>query len=169
MVTLLQKEANKLLVANELLYRVTERPAGTKVHQLVLPKEYLSTVLRSLHDESGHLGVENTLELVRDRFYWPKLGAEVVQYVKNCGRCVARKTPPQRAAPLNQITSKGPLDLVCIDFLSLEPGSQGFANVLIVNDHFTRYAQAFPAKDQKASTVAKILCERYFLHYGLPA
>lgn len=118
---------------------------------------------------SGHLGVEKTVELIRDRFYWPKMGAEVAQYVKSCGRCVARKTAPQRAAPLNQITSKGPLDLVCIDFLSLEPDSQGFANILVVTDHFTRYAQAFPAKDQRASTVAKILCERYFVHYGLPA
>lgn len=86
------------------------------VHLLVLPKEYVSMVLRSLHDESGHIGVEKTIKLIRDRFYWPKMGAEVEQYVKNCGRCVARKTPPQRAAPLNQITSKGPLDLVCIDF-----------------------------------------------------
>lgn len=113
--------------------------------------------------------MEKTLELIRVRFYRPKQGAEVAQYVKNCGRCVARKTPPQRAAPLNQITSNGPLNLVCIDFLSLEPDSQGFANILIVTDHFTRYAQAFPVKDQKASTVAKILCEQYFVHCGLPA
>ena len=168
-VTLLQREANKLLVTDNLLYRVIERPPGTEVRQLVLPREYILTVLRSLHDESGHLGVEKTIELIRDRFYWPRMGTEVEQYVKNCGRCVARKTPPQRAAPLNQITSKGPLDLVCIDFLSLEPDSQGFANILVVTDHYTRYAQAFPARDQKASTVAKILCERYFVHYGLPA
>lgn len=31
-----------------------------------------------------------------------------------------------------------------------------------------RYAQAFPAKNQKALTVAKILVEKYFVHYGLP-
>ena len=165
----MQKGAKKLLISDDLLYRVTKRSPGTVVHQLVLPCKYVPLVLRSLHDESGHLGVEKTVELVRDRFYWPKMGAEVEQYIKNCGRCIARKTPPQRAAPLNQITSKGPLDLVCIDFLSLEPDSQGLANVLVVTDHFTRYAQAFPAKDQKASTVAKILCERYFVHYGLPA
>lgn len=32
-----------------------------------------------------------------------------------------------------------------------------------------RHPQALTAKDQKASTVAKILCECYFVHYGLPA
>uniref|UniRef100_A0A672GGI4 Gypsy retrotransposon integrase-like protein 1 n=1 Tax=Salarias fasciatus TaxID=181472 RepID=A0A672GGI4_SALFA len=166
--TLLNKEASRLVIQDDLLHRKVEKEGAT-VNQLVLPQQYIDMVLRSLHDESGHLGVEKTLKLVRDRFYWPKMGTEVEQYIKNCGRCITRKALPQRAAPLNQITSQGPLDLVCIDFLSLEPDSQGYANILVVTDHFTRYAQAFPAKDQKATTVAKILCERYFVHYGLPA
>ncbi|RVE74756.1 hypothetical protein OJAV_G00024780 [Oryzias javanicus] len=165
---LLSKEASKLVIQDHLLYRKVERK-GTGVKQLVLPKEFVPMVLRSLHDESGHLGMDKTIELIRDRFYWPKMGAEVEQYIKNCGRCITRKALPQRAALLHHITSQGPLDLICIDFLSLEPDSQGFANILVVTDHFTRYAQAFPAKDQKATKVAKILCERYFVHYGLPA
>lgn len=165
---LLNKEVSKLFIQNHLLYRKVEKN-GTEVKQLVLPREYVPMVLRSLHDESGHLGMDKTIEFIRNRFYWPKMGVEVEQYIKNCGRCITRKALPQRAAPLKQITSQGPLDLVCIDFLSLESDSQGFTNILVVTDHFTRYAQAFPAKDQKAVTVAKILCERYFVHYGLPA
>lgn len=74
----------------------------------------------------------------------------IEQFVKNCGRCVTRKTIPKKVAPLNHLTSSGPFDLVCIDFLSIEP-------VLIVTDHFTCYTQVFAAKDQKALTVAKIL------------
>ena len=79
------------------------------------------------------------------------------------------KTPAKKAAPLHQITSSGPMDLVCIDFLSMESDSRGISNVLVVTDHYTRYAQAFPATNQKALTVAKILVEKYFVHYGLPA
>ncbi len=60
-------------------------------------------------------------------------------------------------------------NLVCIDFLSIEPDSRGMGNVLVVTDHFTRYAQAFVTKDQKALTVAKILCDKFFVHYGLPS
>lgn len=40
--------------------------------------------------------------------------------------------------------------------------------MLIVTDHFTRYAQAFITKDQKALTVAKVLFEKFFVHYGFP-
>lgn len=39
----------------------------------------------------------------------------------------------------------------------------------VITDHFTCYAQAYPARDQKALTVAKILVEIFFIHYGLPA
>lgn len=58
---------------------------------------------------------------------------------------------------------------MCIDFLSIETDLKGIANVLVVTDHFTRYAQAFPCRDQRALTVAKTLFEKFFVHYGLPS
>lgn len=104
---------------------------------------------------------------MRERFFWPKMGVDIADYVKTCGRCVVRKTLPRRAAELNQLTSSGPLELVCIDFLSMEPDSCGVMNVLVVTDHFTRYAQAYPTRDQKASMVAKVLVERFFCQLRL--
>lgn len=167
-IALLRRQGPKLKIENKLLYRVTNSSCRKENIQLVLPSRYWSHVLRSLHDDSGHLGVERTTELLRDRFYWPRMSSYVEQYVKNCGRCVTRKTVPKKAAPLNHLTSNGPFDLVCIDFLSIEPDSRGLSNVLVVTDHFTRYAQAFVTKDQKALTVAKVLCDKFFVHYGLP-
>lgn len=73
----------------------------------------------------------------------------------------------QEGGPLHHMTSSGPFDLLWIDFLSIEPDSKGMSNVLVVTDHFTRYAQAFATKDQKALTVAQILCDTYFVYYGL--
>lgn len=80
---------------------------------------------------------------------------------------MAHKTLPHKAMPFQQITSYGPLELVCLDVLSLEPDSQGVANILVITDHFTQYAQAFPTNNQKASTVAKVLLEKFFVDYGL--
>lgn len=70
---------------------------------------------------------------------------------------------------MKQITSNGFLDLVCIDILSVEPNSSGLANDLVFTDHFTRYAQAYPTKEQRASTAAKTLVEKVYVLYGLPA
>lgn len=136
--------------------------------QLFLPEKHRTTVLVSLHDEYGHLEADRTLRLVRDRFYWPNMRKEVENYCHSCLTCIQRKTLPQRAATMGHLQSQEPLELVCIDFLCLEPNIGGRGNVLVVTDHFTRYAQAYPTKDQKASTVAKVLMEKFFIHYGLP-
>ena len=165
----LKKEIGKLMMKDGLLHRLSKRPSGEEVTQLVLPKQFRDVVLKSTHDDLGHIGVERTTDLLRSRFFWPKLACDTEQYIKNCGECITRKTPCHRAAPLHQIVSSGPMDLVCIDFLSMEPDSSGISNVLVVTDHFTRYAQAFPTRNQKAQTVAKILVDKYFIHYGLPA
>lgn len=168
-ISYIKREKDKLAIQDGLLYRITKRPGGEEVTQLVLPKQYHGTVLKSVHNESGHLGIERTIDLLRKRFFWPKMSQDVELHIKNCGECVTRKPPAQRAAPLHQISSSGPMDLVCIDFLSMETDSKGMGNVLVVTDHFTRYAQAFPTKNQTAQTVAKTLVDQYFVHYGLPA
>lgn len=43
----------------------------------MLPAELRDTVLTSLHDHMGHMGVDRTLDLVRTRFFWPKMALDV--------------------------------------------------------------------------------------------
>lgn len=167
-VSLLLKEWDKLIVKDSGLYRMSHPPNKPARQQLLLPQEFRTTVLQSLHDQSGHLGFDKTYGLIRERFYWPRMKVQVERYCKSCPRCIQRKTLPKRVAELSHLNSDGPMDLVCMDFLTIEPDSRNICNVLVVTDHYTRYAQAFATKDQKASTVAKVLWEQYFVHYGLP-
>uniref|UniRef100_A0A8C5PTE8 Gypsy retrotransposon integrase-like protein 1 n=1 Tax=Leptobrachium leishanense TaxID=445787 RepID=A0A8C5PTE8_9ANUR len=165
---LVYKEWERLKMLDGVVYRRGPSTRAEEIQQLFLPTKHRESVLRSLHDEHGHLGAERTFKLVRDRFYWPCMRAEVESYCHSCLRCIQRKTLPTRTAPMSHLQSQGPMDLVCIDFLCLEPDASGQGNILIVTDHFTRYAQAFSTKDQRAPTVAKVLMEKFFVHYGLP-
>lgn len=61
------------------------------------------------------------------------------------------------------------MQLVCIDFLSLERSKGGYENILVITDHFSRYAQAIPTRNQTAQTTAKVVLENFFVHYGFPA
>lgn len=99
-IALLQQQGPKLKIENKLLYRVTNSSCRKENIQLVLPSRYWSQVLCSLHDDSGHLGVERTTDLLRDRFYWPRMSSYVEQYVKNCGHCVTRKNITQKGSPI---------------------------------------------------------------------
>ena len=70
--------------------------------QFVLPQKYHVQALEASHDKVGHLGMERTLSLLRDRFYWPNMAKEVEHYVKSCPRCLRFKRLSERAT-LNPI------------------------------------------------------------------
>ena len=156
------------IISDGILYRSTNLN-GEKVKQLILPGKFRDLVLKSLHDDVGHQGQDRTLSLVRSRFFWPGFEADVEQKVKQCERCIKRKSHPKPSAELVSIITTQPMELVCIDFLSLERSKGGFENILVITDHFTRYAQAFPTRNQLAKTTAKILFENFIVHYGFPA
>ena len=153
-----------LMVADGVLYRKQLRE-GQEVYQLILPKEYRKTALEGLHDNAGHLGVEKTLSLVRDRFFWPKMARDVETHVKSCERCIKRKTPAQ-VAPMTPIQATHPLQFVTMDYLTIEK-AMGYENILVIIDHFTKFAQAYPAKNQKAVTTAKLVLD-FIRRYGFP-
>ena len=92
---------------------------------------------------------------------------EATQYLLKCTRCLRRKTPPQ-VAPLQPIHVTQPLELVHMDYLSLEPSKGNIENVLVITDHFTRYALAYPSKTQTAQAAARILWDNFICHYGFP-
>ena len=108
-----------------------------------------------------------TLSLLRERFYWPGMQTEAMQHVQQCTRCLRRKTP-SHVAPLQPIHVTQPLELVHMDYLSLEPSKGNIENVLVITDHFTRYALAYPSKTQTAQATARILWDNFICHYGFP-
>ena len=55
------------------------------------------------------------------------------------------------------IETSQPLELIHLDYLKIEPSKGNIGNVLVITDHFTRYAQAFPSKTQTALATAKLL------------
>lgn len=94
---------------------------------------------------------------------------DVEQWVKKCQRCVLTKMPqPKIHPPMKSFLATRPLEVVAIDFTILEPASDGRENVLVVTDVFTKFTQAFPTRDQKADTTAKVLLREWFMKYGVP-
>jgi transposase InsO family protein len=117
----------------------------------------------------GHPGKDRMLSLIRDRFYWPGMDKAMEEWISQCGRFIRRKTPASsQRAPLVSISTQFPLELVCIDFLTLEQSKGGHHNILVITDHFTRYAQAIPTRNQTAKTTAQTLFDNFIVHYGIP-
>lgn len=157
----------KLKIINEIIYRET-LDQKKKKYQLLLPSSYIPTILKSLHDDMGHPGRDKTTSLIQDRFFWHRMTTDIEEYIQKCQRCILRKSPENHRAPLVNIETCQPLELLCLDFLTLETSKGGYENVLVITDHFTRYAQAIPTKNQTAKTTADVLFNNFIIHYGIP-
>ena len=61
---------------HDVLYREVENPVLGKIHQLLVPRVLRETMLEMTHDKWGHQGVDRTLNLLRERCYWPGMTRE---------------------------------------------------------------------------------------------
>ena len=137
---------------------------------MVLPIKFQVQVLQLLHDGQGHQGIERTIALCWEQFYWNTMFQDVTKYVKECPRCqIAKGDYTEPNTILGVIIANNPMDLMCIDFTKVDPSKDSKENILVLTDAFTKFSQAFVTPNQKAITIAKILVDRWFYVYGIPA
>ena len=142
----LWQHRRRLIVRDGVLCRSREVD-GIITYPMLLPVTFQERALQGCHDEVGHMGRDRTLSLLRDRFYWAGMADDAVSYVAKCGRCLRRKAIQHRAS-LVSITTSQPLEMICVDFLTLEP-SKG--RILL------------------EPSTACILFDNCVVHYGFPA
>ena len=124
----------------------------------MLPKSFIHKVILACHDDNGHLGMERTLGLLQERFYWPKMADDVCTHICTCDRCLRIKQLQERSE-MQPILVSYPMELVHLDFLTLggKADDNRSVNILIITDHFTKYVQAYVTPKKTAVVVARTL------------
>ncbi|KAL0196887.1 hypothetical protein M9458_005427, partial [Cirrhinus mrigala] len=148
-------------------------PAEYPDNLTYVPAVLRSRILSEVHTapSSGHPGIEATLDLLHNRFWWPTMRHDTTNYVKNCVTCCTTKTPRQLPAGLLQPlpVPKRPWSHIAVDFVTDLPPSQGHTTVLSVVDRFSKGCRFIPLpKLPTAMETAEALCNAVFRYYGLP-
>ena len=93
---------------------------------------------------------------------------DATRHIQHCKRCLQFKAFPDRA-PMENVVATYPMELVHMDYLTIEATEGGRdIHILVITDHFTRYAQAIVTSSQTAKCTAQNLCDKFIVHYGLP-
>ena len=161
---------NQLKLIDGVLYRTTLSDNSQHQHlqhQIVWPKDLFARVIHGCCHETGHQGRDKRVSLVTERFYWDTLYKNTSDYVAQCPRCLRRKGTT-RPALLQLFFATQPLEIIHLDHLTLEPCKGQYESVLVVTDHFTRYAQVYAVKNQTALTTGKVISEQSLRHCGFP-
>ena len=140
------------------------------VSQLVIPSPLVETVLKLLHDtpQAGHPGRDRTLAAARQKFFWPKLRADVESHVAKCLSCAQTKGNTHTAPMLEYPVPDAPFDTVAIDLLQLPRSHQGSSYVLTCVDHFSRFTILVPLPNKSATTVAHAIVSHLICPFTTP-
>ena len=162
----------KSLILNKGLMYVSTTPKGETegVLAFVVPVGQCQIALNGVHCDAGHQGQQRTFALTQERFWWPMMADDCHTIVRGCPHCQAFEGKVPRA-PLCPIEAYALLDLVHLDYTSIESTIElnkppMVKNVLMMMDHFMRYALAVVTKDQTAKTVVKVFYECFIAVFG---
>ena len=155
---------NSLILNKGLMYMSTTLKGETEgVLVFVVPVGQCHMALNGVHHDAGHQGQQRTLPLTQERFWWPMMAEDCHAIVRGCLHCREFEGEVPRA-PLCPIRVYAPLELVHLDYTSIESTIElnrppVAKNVLVMMDHFSRYALVVVTKDQTSKTVTKVFYE----------
>jgi hypothetical protein len=144
----------------------------SQLAQIVLPRSRVKDVLTELHGGSsgGHLGVNKTLNKVRQWYRWLQARDDIDSWCRLCDICAASRSPRTRnRGQMHQYNVGAPFERIVIDVAGPFPRSdQGNRCILISMDYFTKWPEAYAIPHQEASTVGEVLVNKFFYRFGIP-
>ena len=146
-------------------------------------QQYVSEVIRTElisrhHDDPlvGHFGIDNTRELIAQKYYWSSLRTDVEAYIKACDVCLASKVV--RHKPYGDLQSL-PMPThrwmnFSIDLATGLPVSTNwkveiYDSILVIVDRLTKMVHYKPVKVRiDAPGLAEVIIDVVVRHHGLP-
>ena len=139
-----------------------------KYNAIVLPQLYQTELLFRSHDHMGHQGIDKVYQRILKRFEWPGMKKACEKWVTACLSCQQVKDPRKLRFPLQSIESSEFNEVVQIDHQKRCMTDSGYNQVLVMIDHFTKYAEAVPCITASAEETCDHLINTWIARHGCP-
>jgi hypothetical protein len=109
--------------------------------------------------QGGLRGINTTLKLLQEVYYWVNMVDDVKAFIKDCIHClvVGGSRVPR---PLGStVVATKPNEVLHMDFLKLPLSSDGLCYVLVLKDGMSDYVKLVPCDGCAGEDVVKALCD----------
>ena len=116
----------------------------------------------------SHQGIDKVYQRILKRFEWPGMKKACEKWVTACLSCQQVKDPRKLRFPLQSIESSEFNEVVQIDHQKICMTDSGYNQVLVMIDHFTKYAEAVPCITASAEETCDHLINTWIARHGCP-
>ena len=170
------KEAKKIAaqalhfsIIDRILYFVDPKGPGRK--RAAVPTQLQEKILHESHGGvmAGHFSGNRLHNTLARHWWWETMYRDALSFCKNCAECaVVSGTGRKHRPPLHPIPVQRPFQIMGVDIMELPVTQRGNRYVIVFQDFLTKWPLVFPAPDQKAIRIARLLAEEIVPMFGVP-
>ena len=132
------------------------------------PENFIQSIVKAAHDESGHNGFPRTYSAIRRLYYWKGIKEDVLKHCRNCYTCQLHRTAAVKFEAKHFKPSLRPMDFIAMDLTGeFHPSSsQGNRYALTGVCMLTGFTWCIPIKSKKAADVARAYMQHVYSVLG---
>ena len=165
-----QKKRRFLAKATEFFIKDTKmyKRNGSRAPLLVIrdPNTKIS-ILQQSHEKLGHKGIQAVFDLLRCRFYWPHMRADIQHHIRSCHECQIRSLK-RFENPLSVSIPLALFQKIYVDIMHM-PEAKGFKYIVAARDDLSGVCEARALRHATAKELAKFFSEQILYRYGAPS
>jgi len=142
---------------------------STPIPRPYVPANMRRQAFQSLHG-MAHPGIKASIKLVGQRFVWPGMQRDCMQWARACIPCQKAKVTRHNITPTEAfIHPTQRFQHVHTDIVGLLPTSEDYRYCLTMVDRFMRWTEVISISDITAETIAKNIFSGWIARIGTPA
>lgn len=135
-----------------------------------VPQDARWKICHMCHDECGHMGIEKTLDKVKQTYWFPHMANFVKKYVRSCIPCAYAKQPTGKKEGFLHPIPKTPIPFHSVHVDHLGPfikSKTGNTYILAIIDGYSKFIVLRAVRNTKSKTSISVLRDAFGI-FGAP-
>jgi hypothetical protein len=163
---------NDYAISGDLLYKL---PSGSTYNYnqalLCVPNSMVNSLFKHYHNSSlgGHFNGLRTYDRLRALYTWPKMGQDIFKRCESCHSCIfTRPRHPDTRVIMSSSPPTRPFERLSVDLIKFPRSKLGNEYAVVFIDFFTRWTEAMPVPDKRATNIISVMKEYILARHGIP-